>query len=129
MRFLLRVGIHAAAIWIATLVIGGLSVVGAEDDETWKRIAVFAAVGLIFGLVSTVIKPLLKVLSLPLIFLTLGLFTIVINAVVLWIVAWVSGQTDWGLRVEDFGTALLAAIVVSLASMGLNAMTLGAAKR
>lgn len=129
MRFILRVAIHAVAIWVATLIISGLTVVGEEGSETWKRLAVFAGVGLIFGLVSTVIKPLLKLLSLPLIFLTLGLFTIVINGVVIWLVGWISEQTDWGLRVENFGTALLAAIIVSLATFGLNVMTLGAGKR
>lgn len=129
MRFILRVAIHAVAIWVATLIVSGLSVVGEEGSDTWKRLAVFAGVGLIFGLLSTVIKPLLKLLSLPLIFLTLGLFTIVINGVVIWLVGWISEQTDWGLRVENFGTALLAAIIVSLATFGLNVMTLGAGKR
>lgn len=114
MTFLLKVIINAVAIWLATLVLDGLEVVG--GDETAQRVLVFLVVALVFGLVNAVVKPVVKLLSLPLYILTLGLFTLVVNAAMLWLVGWLSEQTDYGLRIDTFWTALVGALIISVAS-------------
>lgn len=114
MKFLLKVVINAVAIWLATLVLDGLEVVG--GDDTGQRVLVFLGVALVFGIVNAVVKPVVKLLSLPLYILTLGLFTLVVNAAMLLLVGWLSEQTDYGLRIDGFWTALLGAVIISVAS-------------
>ena len=119
MNFLLRVLINALAIWLATLVVGGLDVIGGEYTTT--TVLVFVVVALVFGIVNAVVKPIVKLLSLPLFILTLGLFTLVVNGAMLWLVGWLSERTEYGLRVEDFWSALIGALIVSIVSLVLNA--------
>ncbi len=118
MKFLLKVIINAVAIWLATLVLDGLDVVG--GDETAQRVLVFLVVALVFGLVNAVVKPIVKLFSLPLYILTLGLFTLVVNAAMLWLVGWLSEQTDYGLRIDTFWTALVGALIISVASFVMS---------
>jgi putative membrane protein len=118
MKFLLRVIINAVAIWLATLVLPGLDVVGGDDTTT--TVLVFLVVALVFGLVNAVVKPLVAILSLPLYILTLGLFTIVVNALMLLLTAWLSESTEYGLRIDNFGTAVLGALIISVVSLVLN---------
>lgn len=119
MAFVLRVIINGVAIWLTTLILRpGFDVVTSETsgDTTWKRVVAFLVVGLIFGVINAVIKPLVKVLSLPLYILTLGLFTLVINALMLMLTAWITNHTRWGLHIDNFGTAVIAALIVSVLS-------------
>lgn len=118
MKFLLKVIINAVAIWLATLLLDGLEVVG--GDETPQRVLVFLVVALVFGLVNAVVKPVVKLFSLPLYILTLGLFTLVVNAAMLWLVGWLSEQTDYGLRIDTFWTALVGALIISVASFVMS---------
>lgn len=121
MSFLLRVIINAVAIWLATLLLSGLDVVGGDSDA--GRVVVFLVVALVFGVVNAIVKPIVKLLALPLYILTLGLFTIVVNAAMLWLVAWLSEMTEYGLRVDNFGTALLGALIISIVSFVLSVVT------
>lgn len=114
MKFLLKVVINAVAIWLATLVLGGLEVVG--GDETPQRVLVFLGVALVFGIVNAIVKPVVKLLSLPLYILTLGLFTLVVNAAMLLLVGWLSEQTEYGLRIDGFWTAVVGGLIISVAS-------------
>lgn len=114
MKFLLKVVINAVAIWLATLVLDGLDVVG--GDDTGQRVLVFLGVALVFGVVNAIVKPVVKLFSLPLYILTLGLFTLVVNAAMLLLVGWLSEQTDYGLRIDGFWTALVGALIISVAS-------------
>ncbi|MDQ2978143.1 MAG: phage holin family protein, partial [Acidobacteriota bacterium] len=77
MRFLLRLLINAAALWVATRVVPGISATGTPGT--------FLAVALVFGLLNALVRPLLTMLTCPLLILTLGLFTFVINALILWL--------------------------------------------
>ncbi|MCL2424085.1 MAG: phage holin family protein [Micrococcales bacterium] len=121
MSFLARVVINAVAIWFATLVVPGVDAEGAET--ALGTVAVFAAVGLVFGIVNAVVKPVVQLLTLPLYILTLGLFTLVVNALMLMLTAWLTSHTHWGLRVDGFWWAVLAALIVSVVSFALSAMT------
>ncbi len=117
MAFVLRVIINGVAIWLATLLVNGFDVVTSSgDDGTGATVLTFLVLGLIFGLVNAIIKPLVQLLSLPLYILTLGLFTLVVNALMLLLTEWISGKTSWGLKIDNFGTALLAALVISVLS-------------
>ena len=121
MRFVVRVLINAVAIWLATVLLSGLVVVG--GTTTPERALVIAGVALVFGLVNAVVKPVVKLLSFPLYIVTLGLFTLVVNALMLMLTAWFTELTTWGLRVDGFGTAVIGALLISVVSFLLSALT------
>lgn len=121
MGFVVRVLINGVAIWLATLVLPGLTVIG--GDSTGGEIGVILLVALVFGLVNAIVKPIVNVLSIPLYILTLGLFTLVVNALMLMLTAWITEQTSWGLRIEDFGTAVLGGLIIAVVSFVLSAVT------
>ncbi|MEO6794723.1 MAG: phage holin family protein [Mycobacterium sp.] len=120
LAFLIRAGLTGFALWVVTRVVGGIDFVG--GDTTPQRVGIILVVALLFGLVNAFIKPVVKLLSIPLYILTLGLFHIVVNALMLWITAWITDNTThWGLQIDHFWwTAIWAAIVLSLVSWVLS---------
>lgn len=112
--FLLRAALTGFALWVVTLIVPGIRFTG--FDSTLQEIGVIFVVGVIFGLVNAVIKPIVQVISIPLYILTLGLIHVVINALMLWITAWITEHTTgWGLVIDKFWwTAIWAAIVLSI---------------
>ena len=119
--FAVKVVVNAVAIWVATLVVPGLGVGGEGADRWWQTVLTFVVVGLLFGLVNAVVKPVVKLLTLPLYVLTLGLFSFLVNAFMLQITSWVSGATPLTFVVEDFfWSAVLGAVVITFVSMVLN---------
>ena len=118
MAFLLRVLINGVAIWLATVVLSGLEIVGA--DSTGEKIGIVALIALVFGVVNAVVKPIVQLLSIPLYILTLGLFTLVVNALMLLLTEWVTEFTDWGLRIDGFWWAVAGAFVISVVSFALS---------
>jgi putative membrane protein len=118
MRFLLRVVITGFGIWLATVLLSGITVVGGET--TLERLGVLAVVALVFGLVNAVVKPVVKLLAFPLYILTLGLFALVVNALMLMLTAWVTELTTWGLRVDGFGNAVIGALIISVVTLVLG---------
>jgi len=121
MGFVVRVLINGVAIWLATVILPGLVVVGAET--TGQTVGIILLVALVFGLVNAIVKPVVALLSIPLYILTLGLFTLVVNALMLMLTAWITEQTSWGLRIDNFGTAVLGALIVSVVSFVLSSVT------
>jgi putative membrane protein len=118
--FLVRAALTGFALWVVTLFVQGLRFVGGET--TLQKIGIIFVVAVIFGLVNGFIKPIVQILSIPLYILTLGLFHIVINALMLWITAWITSHTThWGLQIDHFWwTAIWAAIVLSIVSWVLS---------
>lgn len=114
MYFLIRVVINAAGLWVATQIIRGISFTGSNMLLTLLVVAV------IFGVVNAVIKPILAILTCPLYIVTLGLFTFVVNAVMLLVTSWIAGQLGLGFSVDGFSAALLGAIVISIVSFLLS---------
>lgn len=114
MGFLARAAITGLALWVVTLIVPGIDFVGGSSDL--QRIGIILVVAMIFGLVNAIIKPLVTLLSIPLYILTLGMFHVVVNALMLWITAWITEHTThWGLRIDHFWwTAIWAAILLSL---------------
>jgi putative membrane protein len=118
--FLVRAALTGFALWVVTLIVPGISFVGA--DNTLQEIGIIFVVALIFGVVNAIIKPIVQIVSIPLYILTLGLIHIVINALMLWITSWITEHTThWGLFIDDFWwTAIWAAIVLSIVSWVLS---------
>ena len=112
MKLLLRLLINAAALYAAARFVDGITFTG-------KPMALLA-VALVFGVVNTIVKPVIKFFSIPVIFLTLGLFLIVINAVMLLVTSSLSQSLGLGFTVRGFGAALVGAIVVSITSLVLG---------
>jgi putative membrane protein len=112
MHVLLRLLINAAALWVATRLVSGISYTG-------DAVALFG-VALVFGVLNVLIRPVLFFLSLPFLILTLGLFTLVLNAVMLLITSAASDALGLGFRVNGFGAALLGGLVVSVVSFALS---------
>lgn len=112
--FLLRAAVTGLALWVVTLIVPGISFVG--GDTTLQRVGIVLVVAVIFGLVNAIIKPIVQIVSIPLYILTLGLIHVVINALMLWITAWITeNTTHWGLQINQFWwTAIWAAIVLSI---------------
>ncbi len=115
MRLLLRWLITAAALFVAARFVPGISV---TDQNGWFAVFAMAA---IFGLVNALIRPLITLLSCPLILLTLGLFTLVINAVCFILSSWIA-QTFFGIGfvVDGFWPAFIGSIIVSIVSFLLS---------
>jgi len=114
-RLLLRWAINAVAIYVAVALVEGLHAQGGWTLYLW--------LALILGLVNAVIAPVLKVLSCPLILITLGLFTLVINGAMLMVASRIAQALGLGVVVESFWSAILAALVISVVSFGLSALT------
>lgn len=112
MRFIVRLLINAAALWVAIRFVPGISFAG--DEITLLLVA------LVFGLLNAIIRPVLIVLSLPILILTLGLFTFVLNALMLWLTSWLSAAFGLGFHVTGFWPAFLGALVVTIVSAVLS---------
>lgn len=124
-RFLMSWILSAAALAAAAGLLGEHMNIGAATDTNQERIIALAIVALVFSLINTFVAPIVKMLSLPFIILTLGLFLLVINALLLMLTDWVAGKLDVSFYVESFGWAVLGAIVVSI----VNAILGSFAKR
>ena len=112
--FLLRAAVTGLALWVVTLIVPGISFVGGETSL--QKVGIIFVVGIIFGLVNALIKPIVSLLSIPLYIVTLGLFHVVVNAFMLWITAWITEHTThWCLQIDRFWwTAIWAAILLSI---------------
>jgi putative membrane protein len=114
MKFLIKVIAASVAVWIVTL-IEPLAVVVTGGDEWWTRILVFAFVGLVLTALNVFIKPLLKLLSLPLLILTLGLFNVIITWFVLYLTRWITEFVDFAeLDLGSFWQTLFAALIIAI---------------
>jgi putative membrane protein len=123
MRYLIHTVITAVALWVATAIpgvnVGGTFAVGTHEDPV-PRITTLLVVALIFGVVNTVIKPVVKFFGCALYALTLGLFGLVVNALLFLLTAWISDRLHVPFHVAGFVPAFFAAIVVSIVSFVLH---------
>lgn len=97
---------NAAALWVATRLVPGVNYEGG-----W---APFLGVSVIFGAVNATIRPIARVLTFPLIILTLGLFALVVNGLMLWLTSSLSDVLGLGFHVSGFWAAFFGALVVSI---------------
>ncbi|MEU3657299.1 phage holin family protein [Streptomyces sp. NPDC032161] len=106
-------GALAVAIWL-------LDNITLEGGSTGRKALTLVLVALIFGLVNSVVKPAVQLVTLPLFFLTLGLFTLVVNALMLLLTSWLAGVLDLSFHVSGFWTAVLGGLIISIVSWALN---------
>ncbi len=118
MNFIIRWLVTAIAVGVAVWLVPGIVIIG--GDSAWVAIAIFA---LFLSLIDISIKPILQLLSLPVSVLTLGLFYLVVNTLLLYIAAWLAnGIFQAGFYIDGFGWAFLASIVISIVSALLNSL-------
>ena len=108
--------INAGALYVAVLLVPNLDF-AFEPDDAWLK---FLIVAFIFGLVNTFVRPVLRILTFPITMMTLGLFLVVINALMLLLTDAISDELRLGLTVGDFLAALLGAIVIALVGFVLS---------
>ena len=115
-RFLLRVVINAVALWLTTLILTGhVDVKPYAENDTWATIWTFLLLGLIFGLVNGILGNVIRIVAFPLYVLTLGLISLLVNALLFWLVVWISDLIGFGLVVSGgFWWGLLGAVVLGV---------------
>src|SRR4051794_15435045 len=108
MSFLIRLLVNAAALWVSTQLVPGVTYVGGAGP--------FLVVALIFGVINATIRPVMKLLTCPLILLTLGLFALIVNGLMLWLTSSLASALELGFHVDGFWAAFGGALVVSIVS-------------
>ncbi|TQL46579.1 putative membrane protein [Homoserinimonas aerilata] len=115
-RFLVRLLINALALWLTTLLVAGVRVVPFAPGDTLAVVLTYLLVALVFGVVNGFIGNLVRIVAFPLYILTLGLIALVVNALLLMLVAWLTGLLGFGLVVDGFWWGVLGAVVLAILS-------------
>ncbi|WP_462418909.1 phage holin family protein [Kytococcus sp. Marseille-QA3725] len=121
-NFFLKIVVNGVALWVASLVVPGIAL-GDDTGSLGERLLSILLVALLFGVINALVKPIVKFFSFPLIVLTLGLFSFVVNALMLWLLSWAAGSLGLDFHVETFfWAAILGAVVVSCVAMLLEVL-------
>ncbi len=116
-HFLVKTIANAAALAVAIWLLKDITLTG---ENTGRQVLTLILVALIFGLVNFLVKPVVKLLSFPLFILTLGLITLVVNALMLLLTSWLAGRVDLAFHVNGFWTALLGGVIISIVSWAMH---------
>lgn len=116
-NFVVKTIANAAALAVAVWLLDKITLTG---DNTGKKALTLLVVALLFGLVNFVVKPVVQVLTFPLFILTLGLITLVVNALMLLLTSWLADKIDVSFHVEGFWTAVLGGLIISIVSWAMN---------
>ncbi|MGX1271089.1 phage holin family protein [Streptomyces phaeoluteigriseus] len=116
-NFVVKTIANAGALAVAVWLLDKITLTGAS---TGKKAGTLIVVALLFGLVNFLVKPIVKVLTFPLFILTLGLITLVVNALMLLLTSWLADKLDLSFHVEGFWTAVLGGLIISVVSWALN---------
>jgi putative membrane protein len=116
-RLIVRLLASAVALAVAAGLVDGISVGPGTNRE---RALTLLGVAIIFGLVNAIVRPILRLLTLPLVVLTLGLFLLVLNALMLLLTEWIAEQFDLAFQVDGFWSALLGALIITIVSFLIN---------
>ncbi|HEY3014565.1 MAG TPA: phage holin family protein [Nocardioides sp.] len=119
MRIVIWLLTNAVALAVAAWLLDGIGFEGADWQAKLKPLLIVA---LILGLVSVIVKPVVKMLSLPFIILTVGLFLLVVNALMLLLTEWIADQVDVGFYVNGFWIAVLGALIITLVTGFIDAV-------
>ncbi len=112
MPFLIKLLVNMAALWVATRLVPGVTYAGGALG--------LLGVALIFGVINATLRPIMKLATCPIILLTLGLFTFVVNGLMLWLTSSLSGGLGLAFHVAGFWAAFWGALVVSFVSVLLS---------
>ncbi|MFG2521115.1 phage holin family protein [Streptomyces sp. NPDC048527] len=116
-NFVVKTIANAGALAVAVWLLDKITLTG---DSTGKKAGTLIIVALLFGLVNLLVKPIVKLLTFPLFILTLGLITLVVNALMLLLTSWLADQFNQSFHVEGFWTAVLGGLIISVVSWALN---------
>ncbi|QKW07846.1 phage holin family protein [Streptomyces sp. NA04227] len=116
-NFVVKTLANAGALLVAVWVLDKITLTG---DSTANKALTLIVVALLFGLVNFLVKPVVKVLTFPLFILTLGLITLVVNALMLLLTSWLADKLDVSFHVEGFWTAVLGGLIISIVSWALH---------
>ncbi|WP_171164787.1 phage holin family protein [Streptomyces sp. I05A-00742] len=116
-NFVVKTIANAAALAVAIWLLKGITLAG---ETTAAKAITLLVVALLFGLVNFVVKPLVKLLSFPLFILTLGLITLVINALMLLLTSWLADRLDLAFHVAGFGAALVGGVIISIVAWAMH---------
>lgn len=120
MGYLIRIVVSAFALWITTLLISGVQITA---GSTAKTVGTLLLVAVIFGLVNSVLRPIIKTVGCAFYLFTLGLIAFVVNGALLWLTSWIAGQLTLPFHVANFWpSAILGALVIGIISFVLNAV-------
>ena len=122
MRFLGHLLVTGLALWVTALILPGMHL-GDDSATLLTQVLTSGAIALILALINTIVKPLLSFLAFPLTCLTLGLFQLVINTLMLLLAGWVSGLVGLTLEFDTFWWALLAGVIIGILSAIVEAVT------
>jgi putative membrane protein len=116
-QFLVKTIANAAALAVAIWLLQDITLTG---ENTGRQTITLILVALLFGLVNFVVKPVVKLLAFPLFILTLGLITLVVNALMLLLTSWLADKLGLAFHVEGFWTAVLGGLIISIVSWAMN---------
>jgi putative membrane protein len=122
MRFLGHIIVTGLALWITALILPGMHL-GQNSATVLTQVLTIGAIALILALIDTLVKPILSFLAFPITCLTLGLFQLVINTLMLLLASWVSGLVGLTLEFDSFWWALLAGVIIGILSAIVEAVT------
>ncbi|MCX4675748.1 phage holin family protein [Streptomyces sp. BE308] len=116
-NFLVKTIANAGALAVAIWLVQDITL---DGGSTGRKALTLIVVALLFGLVNFLVKPVVKLLTFPLFILTLGLITLVVNALMLMLTSWLAGLFDLSFHVDGFWTAVLGGLIISVVSWALN---------
>jgi len=115
--FAIKVLVNGVALWVAAHLVQGIQLAGSHAS-TSSQFVTLLWVAVIFAVLNALIKPIMTVLSLPVIILTLGLFALIVNAVMLELTSWFAGQFNLAFHVDQFfWDAVIGSIIITIVSM------------
>lgn len=122
MRLIVSVIVNAIALWLTTLILSAGVHVRAYEETTLALVLTYLLLALIWGVVNTVLGSIIKTVGFCLYVITLGLIALIVNGFLFWVVGWISEQMGFGLTVDGFWWAVLAALVMSILSSIIGAI-------
>lgn len=122
MRFLGHIIVTGLALWVTALILPGMHL-GDDSASALTQVLTIAAIALILALLNTIVKPILEFLTFPITCVTLGLFQLVINTLMLLLASWVSGLFDLTLAFDSFWWALGAGVIIGILSAIVEGVT------
>lgn len=114
---MIRVVITAVSLWVAAVLVPGIAL---HTDNTSKKVLTLLGVAVLFGLINAFLKPIIKTFGCVFYVLTLGLFALVVNALLFELTSWAAGRLNMPFHVDGFKAAFFGAIIVGVVSWLLN---------
>ena len=122
MRFLGHIIVTGLALWVTALLLPGMHL-GDDSASTLTQVLTIGAIALILALINTIVKPILEFLTFPITCVTLGLFQLVINTLMLLLASWVTGLLGLTLTFDSFWWALGAGVIIGILSAIVEGIT------